>query len=118
MILQWLKNDFLGYLRDWEASVKSRQGFQSAERVKMVLSRQTREGLQITGMLNKFLSSAHLHACVCHDQFFFITVQSFVELCECLLGLPGVSYVLSEKFCQDPVESFLGEAEGFWGKKL
>lgn len=36
-------------------------------------------------------------------------VYSFVELTEYLLGLPGVKYVLSEKFCQDPLESFFGK---------
>lgn len=36
-------------------------------------------------------------------------VYSFVELTEYLLGLPGVRYILSEKFCQDPLESFFGK---------
>ena len=36
-------------------------------------------------------------------------VYSFVELTEYLLGLPGVKYVLSEKFYQDPLESFFGK---------
>ena len=36
-------------------------------------------------------------------------MHSFVELTRILLAVPGVQYVLSEKFCQDPVESFFGK---------
>lgn len=35
-------------------------------------------------------------------------VKSFVELTRILLAVPGVEYLLSEKFCQDPLESFFG----------
>ncbi len=40
-----------------------------------------------------------------------------MELTTVLLGVPGVQFVLSEKLCQDPVESFFGkkEAEGSRG---
>ena len=37
------------------------------------------------------------------------SVHSFVELTRYLLGLPGVNYFLSEKLCQDPLESFFGK---------
>ena len=47
---QWLKEGFLGYLDDWEKSVKSREGFTSAQRNMMLLSQQTIEGLRITGV--------------------------------------------------------------------
>ena len=36
-------------------------------------------------------------------------VHSFVELTTVLLAVPGVQYILSEKFCQDPVEAFFGK---------
>ena len=35
---------------------------------------------------------------------FIPLVHSFIELSKVLLGVPGVQYLLSEKFCQDPVE--------------
>ena len=41
----------------------------------------------------------------CH----YHAVHSFVELTQYLLGLPGVNYFLSEKLCQDPLESFFGK---------
>ena len=34
---------------------------------------------------------------------------SFLELIPLLLAVPNVSYVLSERFCQDPLESFFGK---------
>ena len=40
---------------------------------------------------------------------FIPLVHSFIELSKVLLGVPGVQYLLSEKFCQDPVESFFGK---------
>ncbi len=36
-------------------------------------------------------------------------VHSFVELTKYLLDQPGVFYFLSEKLCQDPLESFFGK---------
>ena len=43
-------------------------------------------------------------------------VHSFIELSNILLGVPGVQYVLSEKFCQDPVESFFGKQRACGGR--
>lgn len=38
-----------------------------------------------------------------------ISVNSFIEVTTTLLGIPGVTYLLSERFCQDPLESFFGK---------
>lgn len=38
----------------------------------------------------------------------FHTVQSFLELVPLILGLPGVSFFLSGKLNQDPLEKFFG----------
>ena len=47
--MQWIEEDFLGYLEDWEKSVKGRPGeFTKTERNKMLLSAETRHGLKIT----------------------------------------------------------------------
>ena len=54
MSVQWLKDGFLVYLSDWEKSVNSRTGYTLAERNKMLLSQQTREGLKITGMAKHY----------------------------------------------------------------
>ena len=48
---QWLKEEFLQWLKEWETNVKKRQGFTPAQQNMMLLSREMREGLEITGML-------------------------------------------------------------------
>ena len=35
-------------------------------------------------------------------------MYSFVEMAPLLLAVPGVSYLLTERFSQDPVEAFFG----------
>ena len=47
-LLQWLKDDFLGYLAEWNKSVSGRAGFTAAQKQQM-LSRETVEGLTMTG---------------------------------------------------------------------
>lgn len=46
--MQWLENDFIGYLSHWEASVQAREGYTPGEKMMMTLSR---DGLQMTGVL-------------------------------------------------------------------
>ena len=48
--LQWLCNDFIGYLAEWESEVASMAGLKQGERQKLTLSRETMDGLKITGM--------------------------------------------------------------------
>ena len=47
--MQWLSDAFLGYLDEWDQSVKQRKNFTAAEKQMMRLSRETLEGLRITG---------------------------------------------------------------------
>lgn len=49
MCVQWLKEEFIGYLDKWEASVAARKGFEKFEKNKMLLSEETRSGLRLTG---------------------------------------------------------------------
>ena len=50
--LQWLEDDFLGYLKEWEESVSAQADLSDSERARMLLSRETIEGLHITGYKN------------------------------------------------------------------
>ena len=50
IILQWLINDFMDYLRQWEAEVESRKDLTKSERNKMILPKETIDGLKMTGM--------------------------------------------------------------------
>ncbi len=49
--MQWLKDTFLKYLRDWQDSVKARKDFTPTQQGKMCLSTQTLEGIEITGII-------------------------------------------------------------------
>ena len=42
-------------------------------------------------------------------------VCAFVEMARYLLRLPGEKYLLSERFCQDPLESFFGHQRSMGG---
>ena len=48
---QWLKEDFLQYLEEWETSVKELTGYTAAQVQTMLLSRETIEGIKITGII-------------------------------------------------------------------
>ena len=52
MHLQWLENDFLGYLREWEESVEKRDGYSKDDKRRMTLSQETMRGLRMTGMFS------------------------------------------------------------------
>lgn len=79
---QWLL-DFLAYLKSWKESTDARPGnFTKNARARMFLPRQTYEG-------------------------FKITVYSVNEATKFLLS-EGMEYVLTERFCQDPVEEYFG----------
>ena len=49
--MQWLEEDLLGYLNDWEESVKKRQGFTAAQKKLMLMPDSTMEGIRITGAM-------------------------------------------------------------------
>ena len=64
--LQWLQDAFLGYFSNWEAGVQDRPGFTTAQKALMLLSKETREGLQMTGTyICSLCVSSHnfIHAC-------------------------------------------------------
>ena len=79
----FLENEFLNYFKEWQKSIADRQGnFTANAHSKMFISRQTDEGIQLT-------------------------VHSMVAVCKYLLQ-DGMEYVLTERFCQDPVEEYFG----------
>ena len=50
VLLQWLKDDFLGYLDDWENSVQKREGFSNKQKSMMLMPVETRQGIRVTGI--------------------------------------------------------------------
>ena len=69
----------------------------------------TMEGIRITG--DNPLNLFYVHIDVSHS-----AVKSFTELSRSLLSKPGVQYLFSERFTQDPLESFFGRqrSSGGW----
>ena len=51
MLMQWLQEDFLGYLDQWESSTKDRVDLSASEKRKLLLSSETMEGLRVTGKI-------------------------------------------------------------------
>ena len=48
--------------------------------------------------------------------FFLIIVNSFLDVSQYLLSYPGVRAVFSERFNQDPLESFFGKQRSHGGR--
>ena len=79
-------------MEDWLQSIENRPGnFTRKARSNMFLSRQTFEGIKIT-------------------------VFSTIELVQFLL-LHDVPYVLTERFCQDPLENYFGRQRSMGARK-
>eukprot|EP00794_Sanderia_malayensis_P002699 gene2699-3120_t len=88
----WLTGVFLKYLADWKDSVDARPGeFSDHDRGNMFISWQTYEGVKIT-------------------------VHSSIELVQYLL-CQGVPYILTERFCQDPLENYFGRQRSLGHRK-
>lgn len=113
MSFQWLEEEFLGYLTEWSDSVQKREGFTPAEKKLMMLPNETQEGLRITGELITVKFCIHHSAIII---IFHNAVNSFVEVTRHLLLQPGVNFILSEHFCQDPLESFFGHQRSCGGR--
>eukprot|EP00795_Rhopilema_esculentum_P000663 gene663-10369_t len=79
---QRLETDFLGYFSAWKESIDKREGsFDESAHAKVFIHWQTHERLQTS-------------------------VYSLIGLVQFLLQ-NGANYILSNKFCQDPVENIL-----------
>lgn len=64
--MQWLEDDFLGYLHEWEESVAQRPEATSKEKKNMLLSQETRFGIEVTGKReNDYNNVLLLHMVVC-----------------------------------------------------
>ena len=50
--MQWLKDNFLKWLDEWKEEVESREDLDAYEKERRQLSRETLEGIHITGVHN------------------------------------------------------------------
>ncbi len=74
---------------------------------KMMLSRETMEGLQITGTITRVILFVY-------ELQFFFPVKSFVEMTKYILSETPADnseslYFLSERISQDPIENYFGK---------
>ena len=113
--MQWLKKNFLGYLDEWQRSVEQREGFTTAQKQMMCLSKETLTGLKITGRFKHacIMFMSHWSHIMCH---FISTVHSFIEMAEYLFKQPRVQYLFSERLTQDPLECFFGKQRACGGR--
>ena len=51
LLIQWLENDCLSYFREWEESVKAMTDVDDKTKKKMLLSRETRMGIEMTSTI-------------------------------------------------------------------
>ena len=79
-----------------------RDGFSKADE-KMLLTRETRSGLQITGTLSNVRNMYNII-----NHFVYLEVLLFVEMVRFIFTIPGVTSFLSNKLCQDSLENFFG----------
>ena len=89
----WLLDTFFKYFTDWKDSINARTDGQFTDNAKanMFISWQTYEGIKIT-------------------------VHSSIELIKYLLS-QNVPYVLTERFCQDPLENYFGRQRSMGQRK-
>lgn len=83
---------FEKYVLDWEEQVNNLTGFSDAQKAKMTLSDQTKEGI-------------------------YITVNGFCGAVKYLLEI-GAKFVMGRAFCQDPLEQYFGKQRASGGGRV
>ena len=88
----WLIDTFLKYFSDWKESIATRPGqFTKNAKANMFISWQTYNSIKIT-------------------------VHSSIELIKYLLS-QNIPYVMTERFCQDPLENYFGRQRSMGHRK-
>lgn len=78
-----------------------------------MLSRETREGLRITGKIAIMHYIIHFHSFFNNILF---TVKSFIEMAKYLLSQGRDLFLLSERVSQDPLENYFGQQRARGGR--
>ena len=112
--VQWLENDFLKHLHDWEVYAEKQSNGCVKAKNKMMLSRETLEGLHITGELNILMH--YIRQLWMMVYLFLGIVKSFVEMTRYLLSQGENIFLLSERVSQDPLENYFGQQRARGGR--
>ena len=91
MRFTWLEKDLLCYFQEWKQSIDENEGIETTSKAKMFISEQTYEGIQMC-------------------------IYALREVVTFLLN-NGVSYVLTERFCQDALENYFGKQRAIGRRK-
>lgn len=108
--MQWLQNEFLPYLFEWEAWAESIPDLTRTEKNNLLLSSETRLGLKMTCKQLHDFYNATCPVCVFlsfHVNFVH-TGKSLIDLVRYIFTLKDVKSFLSQRLCQDPLENFFG----------
>ena len=104
-----MKETFLFYLDNWEATVAANSDVPGEVKHKMLLSSETMEGLRITGLFCVNISSTY-------SQFVHLLVNSFIEMSQFLLSKSEGLFLLSERVSQDSLENYFGKQRARGGR--
>ncbi len=99
-VKKWLKTEFLKWLDDWKEQIESRNDLDEYEKERRQISRETLEGIHITGTCNTLQKSLII---------LYILVYSFIDLIEDLFADIQVTSFLSQRIQQDPLEKYFGK---------
>ena len=97
----------LGYLKEWEHSVKEKSDLEAQEQNRLILFRETREGLKITGTYTFLLRV------LCSPVNAFIEITKYVLSC---VADDEPLYFLSGRISQDPIGNYFGEQRARGGR--
>ena len=105
-----MKTEFLKWLDHWEGQIESREDLDTYEKERRQLSRETLEGIRITGTSNKAANSLNLKKYLQTILFIpYLLVYSFIELVQDLFTDEHITSFLSKRIQQDPLEKYFGK---------
>ena len=118
VLLQWLEEDFLQCLSSWDDSVSALPGVTTAQKQAMTLSRETKEGLKMTGTLMTICHWVGIITVVMLNHYHFFIVHSFVDVTRYILMEHSEDnlFILSERFSQDSLENYFGQQRARGGR--
>lgn len=88
--------------------MEERERFSIDDKKRMMLSQETLDGIRMTSILTIFS--------IKNQAMLLFIVYGFVEMAQFLLSQKEGLYLLSERFNQDPLESFFGQQRARGGR--
>lgn len=109
--LQWLEDDFIGYLDAWEESVQALHGFTKTQKNKMLLSPETRLGLRTTGK-QRLNSIVHNYSYITYT--FYINSEIICGTCQISIHDPGCDMLSKRETMPRSTRKIFRLSEATW----